>query len=65
MTVEEYAAALIETFGGEPYPGAALERAQATYDFCDHNEDGKACVMLQTFPATVFTIVDNHPYGGN
>lgn len=62
----EYAELLIATFGEEPYPGAAEDRAEATYAFCDKNEDGYACVLKQTFPANAagFTfsllVEDNH-----
>ena len=62
MNVQEYAELLEELFPGrEGY----YERAQATFDFCDHNNDGSACVMVQSFPVTAALVVDNHPYGGN
>lgn len=51
LSQAEYADFLIETFGAEPYPGAAEDRAEVTYAFCDKNEDGYACVLKQTFPA--------------
>ena len=50
MSESEYVEYLIETFGEEPYPGAAAARAAITYDFCDKNGDDYACVLKQDFP---------------
>ena len=51
----------IDTWG-ELVPASAT----ATWDFCDHNDDGFACVMKQTFPVDAppftLTILDNHPF---
>jgi hypothetical protein len=48
--------------------GELIDRsATATWDFCDHNDDGYACVMRQTLPGGVYYItLDNHafPSGG-
>jgi hypothetical protein len=66
MSQSEYADYLIETFGSEPYPGAAEDRAEITYDFCDKNGDDYACVLKQDFPtnAAGFSVSllaeDNH-----
>lgn len=66
LSQAEYAELLEATFGEEPYPGAAEDRAAATYAFCDKNDDGYACVLKQTFPSNEagFTfsllIEDNH-----
>ena len=66
LSQDEYAELLVATFGEEPYPGAADDRAAATYALCDKNEDGYACVLEQTFPtnASGFTVSllteDNH-----
>jgi len=50
LSQAEYADLLDATFG-EPYPGAAEERAAITYAFCDRDGDGYACVLKQTFPS--------------
>ena len=70
LSQSDYAELLRATFD-EPYPGAAEIRAAATYDFCDKNDDGYACVLKQTFPtnAAGFTysllVEDNHyPFDG-
>lgn len=70
LSQADYADLLKATFG-EPYPGAAEDRAEQTYAFCDKNDDGYACVLKQTFPSNSagFTysllIEDNHfPDGG-
>ena len=37
--------------------------ATATWDFCDHNNDGLACVMKQALPGGTFYItIDNHKF---
>jgi hypothetical protein len=49
---------------------AAEERSYITYAFCDHNNDGYACVMQQNLPndasghSTYWLAEDNHPFGG-
>ena len=54
---------LIDTWGE-----LAHESATATWEFCDHNDDGHACVMKQTAPSgaagwtMAYTILDNHPF---
>lgn len=66
MSESEYADYLIETFGSEPYPGAAEDRAEITYDFCDKNGDDYACVLKQDFPTNAagfsvsLLVEDNH-----
>jgi len=48
----------------------AEQQAKTTYAFCDHNNDGYACVMEQNLPneasgkSTYWLVEDNHPYGG-
>jgi hypothetical protein len=48
----------------------ANERATATWEFCDHNDDGETCVMRQTAPSSAaawtmsYIILDNHPFPG-
>jgi hypothetical protein len=65
LSQSEYAELLRATFG-EPSPGAAEERAEVTYAFCDKNDDGYACVLKQTLPANASGIThallteDNH-----
>lgn len=55
---------LIDTWGE-----LAHKAATATWEFCDHNDDGLACVMKQTAPTgavgwttTAYNILDNHPF---
>ena len=37
--------------------------ATATWDFCDHNDDGYTCVMKQTLPGgTYYITLDNHKF---
>ena len=52
---------LIDTWGE-----LLIASAQATWDFCDHNGDGFACVLVQEFPVDQppfsLTILDNHPF---
>ena len=37
--------------------------ATATWDFCDHNNDGLACVMKQALPGgTYYITLDNHKF---
>ena len=49
---------------------AAEERSYITFAFCDHNNDGFACVMQQNLPTdasgkNIYTLAeDNHPFGG-
>lgn len=65
---EDYVEFLVEEFGRDPV--IALERATATYNFCDHNKDGSVCVMEQNLPNDAngssrwLLIEDNHPFGG-
>jgi hypothetical protein len=48
----------------------ATDRAVEVWAFCDHNNDGFACVMEQNLPndasgSSSFALVeDNHPFGG-
>ena len=62
---EEY---LVNEFGYTE--DAAEERAESTYAFCDHNDDGYACVMQQNLPNDAsgsskwWLAEDNHPFGG-
>jgi hypothetical protein len=44
LSVEEFAEFLVDVFDYETYE-IALERAKATYEFCDINGDNYACVM--------------------
>jgi hypothetical protein len=54
---------LIDTWGE-----LAHAAATATWEFCDHNDDGLTCVMKQTAPSgavgwtMAYTILDNHPF---
>ncbi len=69
LSLEEYAQLLYEV-GSAPDFESALERATATYAFCDHNGDNYTCVMEQNLPNDAngsshwFLIEDNHPFGG-
>jgi hypothetical protein len=69
MTVEEFAQFLVDDFNAPDYE-TALGRATLTYAFCDHNDDGQACITKQTFPnaatgsAVWWLAEDNHPIGG-
>ena len=69
FSLEEYAQFLVEEFGAPSYANA-LERATATYAFCDHNGDNYTCVMQQNLPNDAngsskwLLIEDNHPFGG-
>ena len=69
LSLEEYAQLLYEV-GKAPDFASALERATATYDFCDRDGDGYACVMEQKLPndssgsSLWFLVEDNHPFGG-
>ena len=72
MHLEEYAQLLYERANGSRSYEEALERASATYAFCDKNGDNYACMMTQNLPNdangsdTWFLIEDNHfPFGGN
>jgi hypothetical protein len=60
---DELARPGIETWGELIHASAS-----ATWEFCDHNDDGYACVMKQTFPVEAppfqYTILDNHPFPG-
>jgi hypothetical protein len=71
MSLEEYAQLLVEKSKSAPSYEEALERAKATYAFCDKNGDNYACVMEQHLPNDAngsslwFLIEDNHfPFGG-
>ena len=67
LSLEGYANLLV-TEGNAPDYASALERATATYNFCDHNGDGYTCVMEQNLPNDAngsshwFLIEDNHPF---
>jgi hypothetical protein len=69
LSLEEYAKLLVEEGSASDYE-SALERATATYAFCDRNGDNYACVMEQNLPNDAsgsslwFLIEDNHPFGG-
>jgi hypothetical protein len=69
LSLEQYAAFLVEEHGVPSYE-MALEIAERTYAFCDHNGDNYACVMEQNFPndasgsSNWLLIEDNHPFGG-
>lgn len=39
------------------------EAATATWDFCDKNRDGIACVMRTEPSPYTWTILDNRPFG--
>ena len=66
---EEYANFLYFEWGA-PSMEIALAAADRTYNFCDHNGDGYACVMQQHLPNDAngsskwLLIEDNHPFGG-
>lgn len=71
MSLEEYAHLLVEKSKSAPSYEEALERAKATYAFCDKNGDNYTCVMEQHLPNDAngsslwFLIEDNHfPFGG-
>jgi hypothetical protein len=69
LSLEEYAQRIYEV-GKAPDLASALERATATYAFCDRDGDGYACVMEQNLPNDAsgsslwFLVEDNHPFGG-
>jgi len=69
LSLEQYAQLLFEEFSAPDY-ASALERATATYAFCDHNGDNYACVMQQNLPTDAngssrwLLVEDNHPFGG-
>lgn len=69
LSLVEYAM-LLWLEGSAPDYESALQRATATYNFCDHNGDGYTCVMEQNLPndsngsSHWFLIEDNHPFGG-
>lgn len=72
LSLEEYALLLVEKSKSAPSYEEALQRATATYAFCDKNGDNYACVMTQNLPNdangsdTWFLIEDNHfPFDGN
>ena len=64
----QFATYLVEVFDYDEE--AAEKRAASTYSFCDHNNDGYACVMQQNLPndasgSNIFWLAeDNHPFGG-
>ena len=49
-------------------PERAKEQSEITYAFCDHNNDGYACVLEQNLPndasGSHWLVEDNHPFGG-
>ena len=56
---------------GRGYPEEnAVQQSIVTYAFCDHNNDGYACVMEQNLPndasgySSYWLAEDNHPFGG-
>ena len=58
ITMEEYRAEYQAKTGRE----LPLERAEATWDFCDKNRDGILCV-LRTDPSPYYwTLLDNRPF---
>ena len=63
----QFATYLVEVFDYDEE--AAEKRAASTYSFCDHNNDGYACVMQQNLPndasgrSTYWLAEDNHPFG--
>lgn len=64
----EFAQYLVDYFGWSE--AAAEQKSITVYAFCDHNNDGYACVMDQHLPylddrtINVWSVQDNHPYGG-
>lgn len=69
MDKEAYVQRILVVFPGAPEDLVNLA-ADATWDFCDHNDDGFACVKEQTLPndasgsGTYWITLDNHPFGG-
>ena len=61
ITMEEFRAEYFAKTGKE----LPLERAEATWDFCDKNRDGTVCV-LRTDPSPYsWTLLDNRPFPGS
>ncbi len=66
LSLEEFAEFLVEEFDYPSYE-VALERAQKTYAFCDHNGDNYTCAMVQNLPNDAsgsnhwWLVEDNHP----
>jgi hypothetical protein len=50
--------------------GGADRQSEITWAFCDHNNDGYACLMEQHLPndasgwSEYWLVEDNHPFGG-
>ena len=69
LSLEEFAEFLVEEFDYPSYE-IALERAENTYAFCDHNGDNYTCAMVQNLPndasgrSKYWLVEDNHPFGG-
>lgn len=62
LSQAEFAALLMDEYGYTDFE-AADQRATLTYDFCDKNDDGYACVMKQNLPAgggSHWLAEDNH-----
>jgi hypothetical protein len=64
---DEFAQYLVDNFNWPPT--AAVEKSISVYAFCDHNNDGYACVMEQHLPylgrtINIWSAQDNHPFGG-
>lgn len=63
----QFAQFLVEDFSYPSYE-IAYERANITFNFCDHNNDGFVCVMQQNLPndasgrSTYWLAEDNHPF---
>lgn len=69
LSLEEFAQFLVDEFNYPSYE-IALERAQTTYAFCDHNGDNHVCATVQNLPNDAngsdhwWLVEDNHPFGG-
>ena len=65
---EEFEDYLVDAF--DYSPERAELQSEITYAFCDHNDDGYACVLEQNLPndasghSSYWLLEDNHPYGG-
>ncbi len=67
MTQAEYEDMLLDGRDIDTWGELIHASATATWDFCDHNDDGLACVMKQGLPGgTYYITLDNHkfPRGG-
>jgi len=66
LSLEEFAQFLVDEFDYPSYE-IALERAQTTYAFCDHNGDNYVCATVQNLPNDAsgsdhwWLVEDNHP----